>query len=149
MYAYDYPRPGLTVDAVITCPTGDIQHPKNVLLIKRGGEPYRGHWALPGGYVNHGESPEQAAGRELAEETSLTGVVLTQIGAFGDPGRDPRGWTVTVAFAGTVSEPVAVAGDDAVEVLWYPVDYIISNGALDLAFDHRDIIMAAFDKGLI
>jgi 8-oxo-dGTP diphosphatase len=95
-----------------------------VLLIRRKSEPFKGCWALPGGFVNENESLERAAARELHEETGLTvsPSKLEQLGAFGDPGRDPRGHTVTVAFVTFRATETAInAGDDAVEAVWHPL----------------------------
>jgi 8-oxo-dGTP diphosphatase len=95
-----------------------------VLLIRRKSEPFKGCWALPGGFVNENESLERAAARELHEETGLTvsPSKLEQLGAFGDPGRDPRGHTVTVAFVTFRATETAInAGDDAVEAEWHPL----------------------------
>ena len=93
-----------------------------VLLIRRKEDPFRGCWALPGGFVNENESLERAAARELYEETGLSGVKLEQLGAFGDPGRDPRGHTVTVAFMTySSSEPAINPGDDATEAKFHPL----------------------------
>ena len=137
MPTYEYARPALTVDvAVFRGEPGA----REVLLIERASEPFAHSWALPGGFVDEGETLDAAARRELAEETGLelTGD-LDQVGAYGDPGRDPRGWTVSVAFAATLSwdEPSLVrGGSDAAEAAWHPV------GSLPhLAFDH-DIIVA-------
>ena len=89
-----WPRPSVTADVVFLAgPKSD----RRVLLIRRGGFPYRGWWALPGGFCEPGESPDRAAARELAEETGLSGTALTLVGVFGEAGRDPRGWTVTCA----------------------------------------------------
>ena len=119
-FTYAYPRPAVTVDVVLfTMRAEDLA----VLLIKRGGTPFKGFWALPGGFVNEHEALEVAASRELAEETGITGVQIEQLGAFGDPGRDPRGHTVGVAYLAFVvaeSHPV-VAGDDAAEAAWIPL----------------------------
>lgn len=95
-YTYKYPRPGLTVDCCIL--TQDAA-PK-VLLIKRKHDPFAGSWALPGGFVDEGERLIDAAKRELKEETSVDpgNMALEQVGAYGDPGRDPRGWTVSAVY---------------------------------------------------
>lgn len=136
----DYPRPALTVDCVII--DGD-----RVLLIKRGKEPFAGRWALPGGYVNEGETVEQAAVRELEEETGLRlkagpmAADLKLVGVFSKPGRDPRGWVVSVAFVAILddSEDIRVkAGDDAAEVEWVTI-----KAPDQLAFDHDDIVLKA------
>lgn len=113
-----------------------------VLLIKRAGEPFEGRWAFPGGFVNQDESLEDAAARELLEETGLDGIHLEQIGAFGDPGRDPRGHTVTVVFAGMLDEPGLVsAADDASDAAWHP-----ALRPPKLAFDHEKILSVALKR---
>ena len=118
-FSYPYPRPSVTADVVaFTLRADDLA----VLLIRRKEEPFKGCWALPGGFVNENESLERAAARELYEETGLTGVRLEQLGAFGDPGRDPRGHTVTVAFVTfRTTETAITAGDDATEAEWQPL----------------------------
>lgn len=135
-YTYEYPRPGLTVDLVIVC----IPQ-QTILLIQRGNDPFKGHWALPGGYVEEGETIPTAAYRELQEETGITNTDLKQVGIYGDPGRDPRGWTATVVFVGQVSAPIAKAGDDAKEVKWFPI-----NALPELAFDHNKILKDVLEK---
>src|SRR5271170_7253316 len=93
-----------------------------VLLIKRKKAPFKGAWALPGGFVNGNEPLERAAARELVEETGIAGVALEQLGAFGDPGRDPRGHTVTVVFYSfVVADAQPVAADDAADARWVSV----------------------------
>jgi 8-oxo-dGTP diphosphatase len=121
-----------------------------VLLIRRGHPPFEGAWALPGGFVDENEPLVVAAARELREETSLSVGALEQLGAFGDPGRDPRGHTVSVAFYTFVIAPASrvVAGDDAAEVAWHPLGTLSlghspRRGQLRLAFDHARIIEAA------
>lgn len=138
-YCYDYPRPALTVDIVLL---HRVANGIDVLLIKRTGDTFAGHWAFPGGFVDVDESLEDAAARELAEETGLRGIPLEQIGAFGDPGRDPRGHTVSVVFAGVMKDRALVTGaDDASEAAWH--------SALEpptLAFDHNRILRIALDR---
>jgi 8-oxo-dGTP diphosphatase len=95
-----------------------------VLLIRRRAEPFKGCWALPGGFVNENEALDRAAARELHEETGLVvnPAKLEQLGAFGDPGRDPRGHTVTVAFVTfRATETKIEPGDDAIEAAWHPL----------------------------
>jgi 8-oxo-dGTP diphosphatase len=143
-HTYEYPRPSLTVDVVIfTMRAEDLA----VLLIKRGSPPFKGHWALPGGFVEENEALDRAALRELREETGIPGVALEQLGAFGDPGRDPRGHTVSVVFFTFVVADAApiVAGDDASDVAWHslrdlPIDRPATKKTPRLAFDHALII---------
>ena len=114
---------------------------QSILLIRRKFEPYAGHWALPGGRLELTEDLADGAARELGEETSITGVSLVQIGAFGKPGRDPRGRAISVAFLGKLpaaQKGLAKAADDAAEAQWHPLDALPP-----LAFDHADIIAAA------
>lgn len=138
-YCYEYPRPAVTADILLFYRAeGGLE----LLLIKRRHEPFKDHWALPGGFVDENEALEAAAARELKEETGLTRARFTQVGAFGDPGRDPRGHTVSVAFAALLkSKPKAVAADDASDVAWHPV-----NRLPRMAFDHRKIIRAALEQ---
>lgn len=141
-YCYSHPRPALTADAVVlrTRESSVQTQRREVLLIQRGRPPFVGHWALPGGFVNQGEFPKEAARRELYEETGLLAEALTQVGAFGDPGRDPRGWVVSIAYIVKPREAgyEAIAGDDAADAQWWPVDQLPP-----LAFDHAEIVAAA------
>lgn len=137
-YCYDYPRPAVTVDVVLF---RRLEGRLEVLLVQRGSEPYAGRWAFPGGYVEEMEPLESAATRELREETGVSEIDLRQIGAFGDPGRDPRGHTISVAFAGFLGHAVEVKGaDDAREARWVPV-----SEARDLAFDHDRMLARALE----
>jgi len=135
-FTYEYPRPNLTVDLVLIT----TERRPRVLLIRRKDEPFAGRWAFPGGFVNENEPLEAAARRELKEETGVEVTALKQLGAFGDPGRDPRGWTVTVAFTGRVNAKklIPVAADDAAEVDWHYVD-----APPKMAFDHAKILTCA------
>ena len=110
-----------------------------VALIRRRNEPYQGCWCLPGGFVDEHEDLPDACARELFEETGLAAAAMFQIGAWGKPGRDPRGRNVTVAYGCAVhpDEQDAVAGDDAADAAWYPVDDLPP-----LGFDHADILAA-------
>ncbi len=137
MFCYEHPHPAVTVDIAVF---RESSRQLEILLIERASEPFRGQWALPGGFVDLDEDLESAARRELAEETGLTGLALEQIGAFGNPGRDPRERVISVAFAtlagaGAMS---AQAGSDAQSARWFVVDALPA-----LAFDHAEIIATA------
>lgn len=132
-FTYDYPRPALTVDvAVVT-----TEKRPRVLLIRRKNDPFAGCWAFPGGFVDDGETLEHAARRELQEETGLVTSKLAQLFAAGDPGRDPRGWTVSILHLTRVKakDANAVAADDAAEVAWHRLDELPP-----MAFDHAALM---------
>ena len=133
-FCYDYPRPALTSDCIILNKNDDVI---KVLLIKRAYEPFKKHWAFPGGFVDSDETTLQAAKRELIEETGITVEELKQLQTFSDIGRDPRGKTVSVVYYAFVSsENISVkAGDDATEAEWFDI-----NKLPELAFDHADIM---------
>lgn len=132
-FTYDYARPALTVDIALV----SLEAPFRILLIRRKHDPFAGRWALPGGFVDEGERPLDAARRELREETSLENIELEQLHTFGDPGRDPRGWTVSIVYlARARSEDLhPKAADDAAEVAWFSFDALPP-----LAFDHAEVI---------
>ena len=130
MFTYQYPRPAVTVDAVLISPRN------SVLLIERGKEPFKGKWALPGGFIEMDEELETACRRELEEETGLRVGELKQFRAYGGVNRDPRHRTISVLFyAFTDDELLACAGDDAAKVQWFSI-----NQLPELAFDHRQIL---------
>ena len=141
-FVYEYARPAVTVDAALV---SDEEAPQ-ILLIKRGNPPFQGDWALPGGFVDEGEKLQDAVYRELVEETSVDlkqyegrQYRLRQVHTFGDPGRDPRGWTITVTFACVVDVDVKYdvkADDDAAEACWFDVMSLPSN----MAFDHEYMV---------
>ena len=142
-YRYKFERPGLTVDCVIfglDLEEGSLK----VVLIERDLEPFAGMWAIPGGFVHHGETLEAAAARELREETGITDVFLEQLYTFGDPGRDPRGWVVSVAYYALVSpdKHAIQAATDARQARWFPVDDALPR----LAFDHAAILRTALAR---
>ena len=141
-YSYEYERPGLTVDCVIFGLDLDEESLK-VLLIERDLEPFSGMWAIPGGFVHGGETLTEAAARELREETGIIDVFLEQLYTFGDPGRDPRGWVVSVAYYALVSpEQHSVhAATDARQAKWFPVTTLPR-----LAFDHAEIFRTALER---
>jgi len=132
--------PVITVDVVIFALRDNALQ---VLLVKRGREPYEGMWAIPGGPVEEGEALEAAAGRQLEEKTGLTGVFLEQLYTFGDPGRDPRRRVITVAYFAVVpaSSTVARSAEDAGAVRWWPITELPP-----LAFDHADILNYALTR---
>ena len=135
-YCYPFPRPAVTVDVACFAADGDRV---KILLIQRNHPPFAGHWALPGGFVDEMEGLEAAAARELREETGLEAIEIELFGAYGDPGRDPRGHTVTVAYLARLDSCVdALAADDAAEAAWFPVDELPP-----LAFDHDRVIADA------
>jgi 8-oxo-dGTP diphosphatase len=130
----------VTVDIVIfTIHAGTLK----VLLVKRGVPPFAGQFAIPGGFVLEDESLEQAALRELREETGVADVYLEQLYSFGDPKRDPRGRVITVAYFALISAGQAPlqAGTDAAEAAWWPLDRLPP-----LAFDHDEILTYAVER---
>src|SRR4051812_28558211 len=131
-YTYKYPRPAVTVDSVVFGLDLEAEDLK-VLLIKRKGEPFAGQWAFPGGFVEMDETLEASAKRELKEETGISHLYLEQLYTFGDPGRDPRERTVSVAYYALVkmSDHVPKAADDAKAVAWHS-----AARPPKLAFDH-------------
>ena len=169
----DYERPSVTADIAVFRET---ERGMELLLIRRGGHPCLGMWALPGGFVESGETVEAAAARELREETGVTGLPLTPVGLFSAPGRDKRTWVMSEAFGAALPAegPAPVAGDDAREAAWFQVDSrwdegtlhllltgperleaeLVRDGALafairnagGLAFDHAHIIARAMEK---
>jgi len=140
-YVYKWPRPMVTVDAAVF---RFCKRSINILLVRRANEPFRGKWALPGGFVGIDEALEAAALRELAEETAVTGLHLEQMRTYGTPGRDPRGRQITVVFFGIVSNARTrtKAGDDASQARWFDIEKLPD----DLAFDHDEIIRFAVKK---
>lgn len=141
-FHYDHPRPALTADCAVFGLDLDAGRLK-VLLIKRESEPFAGSWALPGGFVDSGECPHQAAVRELKEETGLHDLFLEQLYTFGRPGRDPRGWIVSVASYALVrlDEQAPRASSDAAAVDWFD-----AHEPPRLAFDHGEILALALDR---
>jgi 8-oxo-dGTP diphosphatase len=139
-YTYEYPRPALTVDCVVF---GLDEEDLKVLLIQRGLEPFKGRWALPGGFVQMEESLEDAARRELAEEAGMRPGLLEQLYTFGDPGRDPRGRVVSVAYFALVklTDHKVQAATDASEAAWFSVWDMPK-----LAFDHAEVVATALQR---
>ena len=116
-YTYEYARPSLTADCVVFCHGAEALE---VLLIERKFEPFKGCWALPGGFINMDEDAETAAKRELYEETGIIVGHVEQCGAFSDVNRDPRDRVVTIAYYALVDKTEAVAADDARKAEWFP-----------------------------
>jgi len=139
-YIYDWPRPMVTVDAVVFSLSGDKTQ---VLLVNRGREPYKGKWAVPGGFVEMDEELEDAVARELQEETGLTGVHLEQMRTFGTCGRDPRGRQISITFTGiaTGGQDKIRPGDDAAKAQWFDIEELPQN----LAFDHDEMIKCGIE----
>lgn len=136
---YDYPRPAYTADIVVF-------NTDKVLLIKRGKDPFKGKLALPGGFVNPGETSYEAARRELLEETGLTIYSSPRlVGIYDKPGRDPRGWIVSAAYVCRTSQTHVKAGDDAADAVWVSINSLYRDM---LAFDHHRIINDAWDLEL-
>lgn len=138
MFSYEYPHPAVTTDCVIF---GFDGIKLKVLLIERGGEPYKGKWAFPGGFLNIDETAEHGAMRELKEETSLSPYYLEQFHCFSDPNRDPRERVISIAFLALVKIAKVKGGDDAAKAAWFGLDEIPQ-----LAFDHDHILHMALDK---
>ncbi len=138
-YCYEYPRPALTVDCIILT---SVLNNQKILLIKRKHAPYKDKWAFPGGFTDMDETTEEAAKRELEEETGLIANDLIQIHTFSDVDRDPRGRTISVVYySEIINENVKIkAGDDAKEVSWFSL-----NSLPDLAFDHQKILDFTID----
>lgn len=132
-FCYQYPRPAVTTDCVIF---GFDGQKLQVLLIERGGEPFKGSWAFPGGFLNMDETVEECAARELEEETGMKDVFVEQFHAFSAVNRDPRGRTITVAFYALVNpDDMDVSGqDDAADARWYDIRELPP-----LAFDHDEM----------
>jgi 8-oxo-dGTP diphosphatase len=137
----DYDRPSVTVDVVVfTLVDNDLR----VLLIKRKERPYAGNWAVPGGFVQMSESLDEAANRELVEETGVDDVYLEQLYTFGSPNRDPRTRVITVAYFAIVpftAVKTPKAGSEAEEAVWFSMFDLP-----DLAFDHGEILEYALTR---
>lgn len=136
-------RPWVTVDVVVVAL---VAGQPQVLLVKRKRPPFAGCWAIPGGFVEPDEPLEVAARRELWEETGAEPALLEQLYTFGDPGRDPRGWIISVAYLALLDGATVKAGDlraasDAAEVGWFDL-----RAPPPLAFDHADILAHAWRR---
>lgn len=134
-YCYKYPHPAVTTDCVIFGFDGEEF---KVLLVERGIQPYKGCWALPGGFINPEESAEAGAQRELQEETGIKNAYIEQFHTYSSPDRDPRERVITIAFIALVKLQEVKGGDDAADARWFPV-----NNTPKLAFDHDMILRDA------
>lgn len=132
-YTYDYPRPAVTSDIAVL----RLEKLPEILLIKRKEDPFQGKWALPGGFMEMEESLEEAARRELEEETGIKAGELIRFDTYDKPGRDPRGRTITQVFVLVWKKEMGIpqAGDDAADLSWFPL-----NELPELAFDHSLIL---------
>ena len=138
-FSYKYPRPAVTADCMVMTQ----EAVPRVLLIERGNEPYKGCWALPGGFLDMEETLEECAIRELEEETGLKVSIesIRQVGTYSRVNRDPRGRTISTAFIAVVDSPLPVKGqDDAARAEWFAIDSLPP-----LAFDHANIIRDGID----
>ena len=142
--AYDdsrYPHPSLTADNL----DFSLGKEPKLLLIRRGGHPFLGAWALPGGFAEPGESLEETAARELGEETGLSGLEAESAGFFSSPGRNPRGWVVSGSFLTDVGDRIAEvrAGDDAKEAAWFSLAARRKGDRLSLTLTHGQTVLSA------
>ena len=137
-YCYKYPHPAVTTDCVIFGFNGERLQ---VLLIERGIEPYKGKWALPGGFLKMDESAEECARRELKEETGLEGAYMEQFHTFSSPERDPPERVVTIGYFALIRQQEVKGGDDAAAAKWFPLDETPA-----LAFDHDFILRKATQR---
>lgn len=137
-YTYDYPHPAVTTDCVVF---GFDGHELKILLVERGIEPYKGMWALPGGFIRMDETAEQCAQRELQEETGLNLSLLKQFMTFSEVNRDPRERVISIAFYALARKSDVKGGDDAAQARWFAL-----NKAPRLAFDHDYILRKAMEK---
>ncbi|WP_373503635.1 NUDIX domain-containing protein [Aestuariivirga sp.] len=135
-FCYDYPRPAVTTDI---CLFTVVDDELRILLINRGAEPFKGLWALPGGFLQETETLDECAARELLEVTGVKSAHLEAFATFSDPHRDPRGRTITAAYLALVpaGDHILQSGSDAEDARWHPVRRLPK-----LSFDHRDIITA-------
>lgn len=139
-HTYKYPRPAVTVDTIII--RNDCEEPE-LLLIQRLNPPFQNQWALPGGFVDMDETLEEAAARELDEETGIRNIILNQFKAYSTVDRDPRGRTISMVFSGIArKDDEPVAGDDAKNAKWFKL-----NKLPELAFDHA-LILSEFKNSI-
>lgn len=137
-FCYKYPHPAVTTDCAIFGFDGSNLQ---ILLIKRGIEPYKGKWALPGGFLNPDESAEAGALRELKEETGIESAYIEQFHTYSEPNRDPRERVITIAHLALIKLQEVKGGDDAADARWFPIDEVPQ-----LAFDHDAILRDAISR---
>lgn len=130
----NYKNPSLTVDGIL------IENDQ-ILLIKRGNDPFKGMWALPGGFVDYGETTEHAIKREMHEETGLLCNIIDLFGVYSDPERDPRGHTVSIVYDLIKANGTLQSGDDASDTKFFPLSKLPP-----LAFDHMNIILDKMER---
>lgn len=132
-YTYHNPRPAVTTDCVVLSPEdGEM----SVLLVQRRNEPFKGQWAIPGGFLNIDEDAPTGARRELKEETGIQVGQIFQLGAYSDPNRDPRDRVISIVFIAYLDKrQPPIAGDDAADAQWFSIKQLP-----ELAFDHSKII---------
>lgn len=156
MTEHEYPKPSLTADVVAF--SLDEQDRLSVLLIRRGKDPFAGHWAIPGGFSEPTETVLESAARELLEETGIAGLPLEELRVFSRPGRDPRGWVVSVAHLAVLPanrRSEAKGSDDATDARFFVItegDNAVLTLSSDgkpsgpLAFDHDEMLLAAVTR---
>lgn len=137
-YCYKYPRPAVTTDCVVFKSREDSYE---VVLIRRKSEPFKGYWALPGGFIEMSETAEECVKRELFEETGIKNIKPEQLYTFTNVDRDPRGRTISISFIAFTDSDNITAGDDADEVRWFSLKNLPP-----LAFDHELILRMAVNR---
>lgn len=147
----EYPKPSLTADIAVF---RRMETGLAVLMVRRGKHPFKGCWALPGGFVGPNEDVVEAARRELEEETGVSGIPVELFGIYGTPGRDPRGWTVSGGFCALIEAfQDAKAGDDAADAQWCPIREKTNSGApadgvfeLEVTCGKEDVLTVRFEQ---
>ena len=140
---HHYEQPSLTADIIVFA---EYEDGYKVLLIRRGGHPYLGCWALPGGFAEKGELIDETALRELEEETSIKGLNLIPVGFYSTPGRDPRGWVVTQSFVSVIPKEKmsdAKSGDDAADAKWFDIKKLTKEDKTEIFLNNENIKLTA------